>query len=129
MADHRLADSDGVGRPGLLALAGLLPVLLLGGLDMVAVIARAQPVVGHKLYERFGDLGAVTFSIYPRVKERSDVGLGEREGRHVRAQRHCLHDAGFVAIRHVFVGDLFDLGPPRCRDRLFKQSRGSVERH
>ena len=122
LADHRLADADGVGRPGLLASAGLLPVLLLGRLDVIAVVAGAEAVVADQLDERVGDLGAAALGADAGVEERGEVGLGEREGGHVGAQRDGLHDVGLGAVGAVLVSDLFDLVTPRRRDRLFEQS-------
>ena len=49
LADDRLTDPDDVCRPGLLALARLLPVLLLRRLDVVAVVPDTKPVIADSI--------------------------------------------------------------------------------
>ena len=78
---QRLADADGVGGARLLPAARLLPVLLLGRLDVIAVVAGSQAVVDHEPAERVCDVCATALAADAIVEEHREVGLGERKGR------------------------------------------------
>ena len=95
---------------------------------MVTVVPGAEPVITDETGKRVSDLDAVALGVDGGVEKRGEIGLGERKGGHVGAQRDGLRDTGLSGTDRVFVGDLHDLVTPGSRERFFQQARGAVER-